>query len=158
MTAPIRTGAGAGAALDPAELAELHSLTPHAPVLKPREALHPEEEALSLPQPEQPDPKIELLNRALGAHRTIANPLWSGDPVPRLRGLQKALIAHALTLQQERRRTCLDALTVIEQAIRLRLRWQQMRRSEVDTPPGAARPGHAPVDDEENSDATPHAA
>lgn len=133
MSAPIKVRSGAPVGLDPSEFAEIYSLQQSAATLRPREALQPEEAALSLPPPEPADPKIALLNRALGPRLTTDNPLWSGNPVPSLRALQKSLIAHSLTLPQAQRRACLDALTVVERAILLRLRWQQMRRSELES-------------------------
>jgi len=138
MSAPIKVRSGAPAGLDPGEFAEIYSLHKTPATLRPRETLHPEEEALSLPPPEPADPKISLLNRALGARLTTDNPIWSGNPVPHLRALQKSLIAHSLTLPQAQRRPCLDALTVVERAILLRLRWQQMRRSDMEAVPGEA--------------------
>ena len=162
------SAANPAGAVGHAELAEIHSLPSTPAVLKARATLQPEEEALSLPQPELPDPKIALLNRVLGTRLTTDNPLWSGDPVPPLRALQKALIAHSLTLPQPERRPCLDALTVIERAVLLRLRWQQMRRSDAEAPAvavrEAARARPAANDDrtayneEEIADATPHTA
>jgi len=144
MSAPIKVRSGAPVGLDPSEFAEIYSLQKTPATLRPREALQPEEEALSLPPPEPADPKISLLNRALGARLTTDNPLWSGNPVPHLRALQKSLIAHSLTLQQAQRRPCLDALTVVERAILLRLRWQQMRRSELEAALGET-PASAPA-------------
>jgi len=127
----IRTTRGVGsAALDATEFAEIHSLQAELLAPKSRAALQPGEEALSLPPPDLPDPKMELLSRTLGAAVTTDNPVWRGNPVPHLRALQKALIAHSLTLAKEDRRIGLDAVRVLERDIRLRLRWQQMARSD----------------------------
>lgn len=131
----IRTTRGVGGAgLDAAEFAEIHSLQTELLAPKSRATLQPAEEALSLPPPELADPKMSLLGRALGSFVTTENPVWRGNPVPCLRALQKALIAHSLTLAKEDRRAGLDAVRVLERDIRLRLRWQQMSRSDSEAP------------------------
>jgi hypothetical protein len=131
----IRTTRGVGSpGLDGAEFAEIHSRQAELLAPKSREALRPGEEALSLPPPELADPKMALLSRALGTAITSDNPVWRGNPVPRLRALQKALIAHSLTRAREDRRIGLDAVRVLERDIRLRLRWQQMARSDSEGP------------------------
>ena len=131
----IRTTRGVGnAGLDAAEFAEIHTLQAELLAPKSRAALQPGEEALSLPPPELTDPKMELLCRALGSALTTDNPVWRGNPVPRLRALQKALIAHSLTRDRDDRRVGLDAVRVLERGIRLRLRWQQMARSDSEAP------------------------
>jgi hypothetical protein len=135
-----------GAGLDAAEFAEIHSLQTELLAPKTHAALQPEEEALSLPPPEPNDPKMELLGRALGSAVTTDNPVWRGNAIPRLRALQKALIAHSLTRERDDRRTGLDAVRVLERNIRLRLRWQQMARSDNEanlTNPTAQEEDHA---------------
>lgn len=127
----MRTTRGVGGAgLDAAEFAEIHSLQTELLAPKTHAALQPEEEALSLPPPELLDPKMEVLGRVLGSALTSDNPVWRGNAIPRLRALQKALIAHSLTRERDDRRTGLDAVRVLERNIRLRLRWQQMARSD----------------------------
>jgi hypothetical protein len=96
-----------------------------------RENLLPEEEAVSLQRQAattatQP---IAPLNRYLGPSLTVANPVWSGDPVPRMRGLQKTLVEHSLSLEESDRSECMGAIQVVETAVQLRLRFQQMRIS-----------------------------
>lgn len=131
----IRTTRGVGhAAPDAAEFAEIHSLQTELLAPKSRATLRPDEEELSLPPPELADPKMALLGRALGSAVTTDNPVWRGNPVPRLRALQKALIAHSLTRDKDDRRIGLDAVRVLERGIRLRLRWQQMARSDAEGP------------------------
>jgi len=61
---------------------------------------------------------------------TVANPVWMSDPVPGMRMLQKKLIAHALTLDEKDRVECMGAISVVDNAVQLRLRWQQMRMTE----------------------------
>lgn len=67
------------------------------------------------------------ITQHLGQLLTVANPAWSGDPLPRMRALQKKLIEHSLNLSQEERGPCLQAISVVEQAVQMRLRLQQMR-------------------------------
>lgn len=118
----------------PTDVGEIQSLPAQNPA-QPigRGQLLPEEEAVSLPpqSPETASP-IAPLNRFLGPMLTVANPVWTGDPVPRMRGLQKTLVEHSLTLEQSDRSECMAAISVVESAVQLRLRFQQMRMSEAD--------------------------
>jgi hypothetical protein len=95
--------------------------------------LLPAEKALSLPPPAGAAPgPHEPLTRFLGPLLTVANPAWSGDPVPRLRALQKMLVERSLALDKDDRRECMAALSVVETAVQLRLRFQQMRMTEAE--------------------------
>jgi hypothetical protein len=95
--------------------------------------LLPAEQALSLPPPASATPgPHEPLTRFLGPLLTVANPAWSGDPVPRLRALQKMLVECSLALDKDDRRECMAALSVVETAVQLRLRFQQMRMTEAE--------------------------
>ncbi|MFC5474019.1 hypothetical protein [Paraherbaspirillum soli] len=78
------------------------------------------------------DRPLAPLTDFLGPLLTVANPAWSGDPVPRMRDLQKVLVAHSLTLDRAERGPCLAAISVVEHAVTLRLRLQQLRMSELD--------------------------
>jgi len=123
-------GAGLHGLADPGEI---HSLVPTLPTPKTRPLLHPAEEALSLPPPAPgADPKLLTLGLAVGRSLSFDNPVWRGNPVPVLRGLQKMLIDHALKRPQDERGACLRAVQVVEQAVLMRLRWQQMRRSDAE--------------------------
>lgn len=89
--------------------------------------------AAALAQPVQAvDGPLTPLTDFLGPLLTVANPAWSGDPVPRMRELQKVLVAHSLKLDRAERGPCLTAISVVEQAVILRLRLQQLRMSELD--------------------------
>ncbi|RSZ61104.1 hypothetical protein HF313_16425 [Massilia atriviolacea] len=66
------------------------------------------------------------LTRFLGAALTVANPAWSRDPLPGLRALQKRLVDHSLALDPAARADSMEAILVVEDAVRLRLRFQQM--------------------------------
>jgi hypothetical protein len=130
------SGVGRSRALDVAEFTEIQSLPETLPALRSRPLLLPEEVAISLPEPDNPVPiEILLLNRMLGPKLTADNPVWSGDPVPRLRGLQKKLIEHSLALPEDDRSECMDAISLVEKAVQLRLRWLQMRRSDAEIDP-----------------------
>lgn len=139
-------GGAGGVGIDAAEFAEIHSLQTELLAPKTHAALQPEEEALSLPPPDPLDPKMEVLGRVLGSAVTADNPVWRGNAIPRLRALQKALIAHSLTRERDDRRIGLDAVRVLEQNIRLRLRWQQMARSDNE-----ANAADVPVKEEEHA-------
>jgi hypothetical protein len=130
-----------------ADAGEIHSLAPTLPTPKSRPLLHPGEEAVSLPPPALgADPKLVMLAQAVGPALSFDNPVWRGNPVPSLRGLQKLLIEQALKHPQEERGPGLRAVQVVEQAVQLRLRWQHMRRSDAE--PDRARQLAGGSDDE----------
>lgn len=92
-----------------------------------RNDLSPWEESASLPPPHPAAQEtLAPLTRFLGAALTVANPAWSRDPLPGLRALQKRLVDHSLALDPAERGESLDAILVVENAVRLRLRLQQM--------------------------------
>ena len=135
MSATRISGGGAqdGYAFNP-EVGEIQAQpTQIANVPVSRLTLLPGEEAASLPvSREDFRPAFAPLTQFLGPLLTVANPAWTGDPVPRMRALQKKLVEHSLTLPQEDRTDCLAAITVVERSVQLRLRFQQMRMTEAD--------------------------
>lgn len=130
----ISTGAGQDGYVFNPEVGEIQAQPSQlASIPVSRLTLLPGEEAASLPVlREELRPAFAPLTRFLGPLLTVANPAWIGDPVPRMRALQKKLVEHSLTLAQEDRTDCLDAITVVEKAVHLRLRFQQMRMTEGD--------------------------
>ncbi|MCA1325669.1 hypothetical protein [Herbaspirillum sp. alder98] len=124
---------------EPGELAEIHSVGQVAQLPKSRPQLTPGEEAASLPAPGLPvDPLQAVVKQCLGAAATFDNPVWRGDPIPVMRSLQRLLVAHSLTLEEgAARMPMMSALKLVESAVQMRLRLQQMRRSDADpeTPP-----------------------
>lgn len=82
---------------------------------------------------------MEPITKHLGLLLTAANPAWSGDPLPRMRGLQKKLIEYGLTLDQASRGSCLQAIAVVEEAVRMRQRLQQLRIEESNMQPEEAQ-------------------
>jgi len=112
-----------------------------APVM--RAQLRPGEEAASLPPPPSPQGAMIPLTRYLGTVLTVANPAWTGDPVPRMRALQKSLVEHSLKLADTDRSELMAAINVVESAVQLRLRFQQMRMSDAEAqimPEGEGKP------------------
>lgn len=102
-----------------------------------RVLLRPEEDRLSLPSlEERTQSPIAPLTQFLGPHLTVANPAWAGDPVPLMRGLQKKLVEYSLTQDENDRTECMDAIMVIENAVQLRLRFQQMRADDAEPDTG----------------------
>ena len=126
------------------EAGEIHGLAELPAVSRSRPALLPAEEEVSLPALETPrDPVLASLARILGERLTSDNLAWRGDPVPTMRGLEKLLVAHSLALPEARREPAMRAIRVVELAVRWRLRWLQMKRSEAESqfihdPAGAA--------------------
>lgn len=114
------------------EAGEIHSLADALPVAKSRPSLLPAEEEASLPAPDYaPDPTLQTLKQMLGARLSSDNLAWRGDPVPVMRSLQKMLVGHSLSLAEGQRDGAMRAIRVVELAVRWRLRWMQMRRSEA---------------------------
>lgn len=97
-----------------------------------RAQLLPGEDAASLPPPVVQQGAMIPMTRMLGPILTAANPAWVGDPVPRMRALQKKLVEHSLTLDEGDRSALMAAINVVEGAVQLRLRLQQMRMSEAE--------------------------
>lgn len=120
-------------AREPGEFGEVGELSSMPVARVVRTGLLPGELRASLPalKSELAGP-VAALTRFLGPMLTAANPLWSGDPLPRLRSLQKSLLSHSMGLPQASRASVMDAISVVERAVQLSLRWQQMRSSEVD--------------------------
>lgn len=79
------------------------------------------------------------LTNYLGPLMTVANPVWGHDSLRRMRKLQKRLIEHSLTLDESDRGDCMQAIMTVENSVRLRLRYEQMRMSmaEMEGSPGA---------------------
>lgn len=133
MSARI-TGAGRGGAAERIDAGEIHSL--HEAELAPRtrSLLKPAEEARSLPPATELKNAVAPLTEILGARLTTDSPAWSGDPIPAMRLLQKSLVAASLLLEDGRRADLLSAISLVEKAVQMRLRWQQMRRSDAEQP------------------------
>jgi hypothetical protein len=136
MSSTLNTGVDRNGPDDPSgDLAEIRSLPESRPdVAIARASLQPLDEAASLPPPgfwSVPN-AIAPLTRYLGPLLTVASPAWVGDPVPRMCALQKKLVEHSLSLAQGERQRCLAAITVVETAVRLRMRLQQMRMNEME--------------------------
>ena len=74
----------------------------------------------------------ESLTRVLGPALTTASLAWLGDPVPRMRALQKHLLGFSLAQPQEQRMPVMQAIAVIETSIQWRLRYQQMRMADAE--------------------------
>lgn len=152
-------GAPGAGQLDVGEMGEIQTVVREVLVPKALPMLGQEEALASMPSADDTiDRKILLLNRAIGEKLTVNNPVWTGDPIPRMRALQKRLIAYSLTLETEERQPCMDAIRVVEQNVQLRLRWQQMKRSDLELD-GVSEDeeGHSESGDEEG-DAPPPGA
>ena len=127
-------GAAAGAAGTAGAAGEIAGLREAAPAARPG-ALAPvatDEASLAAPELAR-DPVLAMLGQQLGARLSSDNLAWRGDPVPTMRSLQKMLVAHSLTLGESEREPALGAIRAVELAVRWRLRWMQMRRSEAES-------------------------
>lgn len=115
---------------DPGAIVSLSSGESAEPVA--RVLLLPEEEQLSLPPLDDGMPgPIAPLTRYLGPHLTVASPAWVGDSVSKMRALQKMLVERSLLLDQADRTECMDAIVIVESAVQMRLRFQQMRTNDL---------------------------
>jgi len=120
----------------PGELEEpggIHGLEDAPEIFRGRPALLPQEQEVALPAPEVPrDPTLVMLAAMLGASLSTDNLAWRGNPVPVMRGLQKRLVEHSLTLPEGEREPAMRAIRAVESTVRWRLRWMQMKRSEAE--------------------------
>lgn len=104
-----------------------------------RVLLLPEEDRLSLPSlEERAHTPLAPLTRFLGPRLTVASPAWVGDPIPLMRALQKKLVEYSLTQDESDRSECMDAILVVENAVQMRLRFQQMCMGEAEPDNGKA--------------------
>lgn len=126
------SGVGRPRALEPIELGEIQSQPEGLLTPKVRGLLKPGEEALSLPGSTELPNAVAPLTSILGTRLTVDNPAWSNDPVPGMRGLQKTLVTFSLQLEEGDRADLLNAIRLVENAVQMRLRLQQMRRSEAE--------------------------
>jgi hypothetical protein len=127
-----RTTSGIRRASEVTDFGEIQSI-PEAPLEpKLRSQLKKEEEQLSLPPQSLPGRLGAELDAALGPRLTVDNPVWSGDPIPLLRALQKKLVEYSLSIESEQRAECMLSISLVERAVQLRLRWLQMRRSDAE--------------------------
>ncbi|MGZ3241546.1 MAG: hypothetical protein ACXWIN_05370 [Burkholderiaceae bacterium] len=98
-----------------------------------RTQLLPGELEASLPsQADQPHNTVAPLTRFLGPLLTVGNPAWVGDPIPRMRALQKTFVEHSLTLPEADRGDLMGAISMVEKAVLMRLRLQQMRMTDAE--------------------------
>lgn len=90
-------------------------------------------------------PTLAPLTRYIGAALTVANPAWARNPLPALRALQKKIIEHSLTLDTGERADSMAAINVVESAVQLRLRFQQMDMQDWDGEEGGEAQAAAPA-------------
>lgn len=135
MSIPMQPG-HLGGSRAPADLAEIYQRPEQAaPAPVVRDFLRPEQVAISLPDVDQwSNGPIGTLTQFFGPSLTTASAVWSGDPVPLMRSLERVLVEHSLGLPEDKRGPCLEAIGTIEKAVQWRLRLQQMRmtQSELD--------------------------
>ncbi|HVK96019.1 MAG TPA: hypothetical protein VM571_14985 [Noviherbaspirillum sp.] len=132
MSSTRVTGINRPGGFDPVEVGEIHTLPESLVTPTPRALLKPGEEAVSLPPSNELPNAVAPLTNMLGAKLTVDSPAWSGDPVPGMRGLQKTLVGFSLQLEEHERGDLMTAIGLVEKAVQMRLRWQQMRRSEME--------------------------
>lgn len=90
------------------------------------------EHELSVPKIGQPPRQLQALTEMLGKNVTVGNIAWTPAALPDMRALQKTLVEHSLKLEKEDRADCLAAILVVEDAVKLRLRLQQMRENDAE--------------------------
>jgi hypothetical protein len=148
---PLHTGGieRTGASPLQVDVSEITSVVvPVAEVAVYRSRLLPWEQEASLSSPRDlPDFAIGPVSRFLGPLLTAASPVWSTHAMTRLRSLQKRLIAQSLALPEDDRLDCLEAVSMIEQAVVLRLRLEQMAMmdEQAATPAATAMPAATPA-------------
>ena len=132
MSTINRTGSLGGSAPLMPDGGEIHPVG--VPVLIPNvsvSALEPTEAAASFnPSTRRIKSGIEPLTQFLGVALTAGNPAWTGDPVPKMRALQKKLLEQGMALSGESRGVLLSAISVVEGNIQLRRRLYQHHMAE----------------------------
>lgn len=138
MSSIARTGAGSTQTVNqPVDQSELGAIRTAYAIGDVMQSRQPDAiEALSGRAHSSP-PTIAPLTRLLGPLLTVANPVWGNDAVTHLRGVEKRLLGHAITLKNAGAgdtdgavMDCLGAISVAEEAVRLRLRFVSMRMPE----------------------------
>jgi hypothetical protein len=71
------------------------------------------------------------LTQMLGVALTAGSPAWTGDPVPKMRALQKKLLEQGMQCTGAARGVALAAISVVEKNIQLRLRLHQLHMSDL---------------------------
>jgi hypothetical protein len=126
------TGSGIGVHSD-GNLGDIHSINLQVGTPVARSDLHDAEAEASLQLPSSAVRRgIEPLTNLLSPTLTVASPAWFGDPIPLMRGLEKKMVEYSLTLPQDERKHIMAAISVVEIAVHLRLRYQQMRMSDLE--------------------------
>ncbi|MEB0136389.1 hypothetical protein QN362_13685 [Actimicrobium sp. CCC2.4] len=74
---------------------------------------------------------VEVLTTLLGLPLTAGSVAWSGDPVPKMRALQKKFLEHGMACEGAQRERALAAISVVEKNIHLRLRLHQLHMSDL---------------------------
>lgn len=74
---------------------------------------------------------VETLTTSLGLPLTAGSVAWSGDPVPKMRALQKKFLEYGMTCDGEERERALAAISVVEKNVQLRLRLHQLHMSDL---------------------------
>lgn len=131
MSARI-TGAGRTGAIEHVETGDILSLPETQIEQKSRLLLNPSEVTVSLPASTELPNAVAPLTSIIGPRLTIDSPAWKDDPIPGMRMLQKTLVATSLQLGESDRKDLLVAIEMVEKAVQMRLRWQQMRRSDAE--------------------------
>lgn len=86
------------------------------------------EDRVSAPEGDAFVPFADTLDTRL----TVDNPAWSTDPVRGMRTLLKTMMAVSLHLDEGDREELQAAIELVEKAVQMRLRLQQMCRSEIE--------------------------
>jgi hypothetical protein len=74
---------------------------------------------------------VEMLTALLGLPLTAGSIAWSGDPVPKMRSLQKKFLEFGMASEGEDRKRALAAISVVEKNIQWRLRLHQLHMSDL---------------------------
>jgi hypothetical protein len=95
-------------------------------------ALSSQAHTASVPTIGLPSRQLQALTDLLGKNVTVGNVAWTAAALPDMRALQKRLVEHSLKQGKEDRADCLAAILVVEDAVKLRLRLQQMYENEAE--------------------------
>ncbi|GAA4016706.1 hypothetical protein [Actimicrobium antarcticum] len=133
MTTIVRTGGpGSGQPIN-VEGGEIHPVGLPTPIANVSVSLLEAREAAASVHvtTRETQSAIAPLTTLLGLALTAGSPAWRGDPIPKMRALQKKLLERGMQVEGEERDHALAAISVVEKNIQLRLRLHQLHMSDL---------------------------
>ena len=128
-----RTGASSNISPIALDIGEIFTPTPDlsSSNISPSQLKDYERDASINPVGRRAGRGIETLTALLGLPLTAGSVAWSGDPVPKMRSLQKKFLEFGMASEGDDRKRALAAISVVEKNIQWRLRLHQLHMSDL---------------------------